>query len=175
MKLYHGSKNKFEAFNFDNMRTNGTAAGVGLYFAENAEIARSYAVDGYLYTVDVDTTNAMSAEDLTVNRTQLIKIIKLMELDEFTEIVSNFGDESREPKAKIIKRAADELIENNLNDVDLLAELYNLTGGEGKTLEIFSEVTGMTYLEAPAYYHNDQKIIVVIDRKTITIEKIEAC
>lgn len=176
MKLYHGSPNKFESFNFDKMRSNATAEGVGAYFTNDINIARGYANNGgYLYTVDVETTTAMSADDLTVSRNQLIKIIKTMELDEYTEIVSNFGDESSEPKARIIKRAADELIENNLNDVDLLAELYNLTGGEAKTLDIFSSVTGMTYVEPVAEWGGDQKIIVVIDPKTITIEKIEAC
>ena len=157
---YHGSKNLFNRFNFDNMRTNGTAMGVGLYFTTDKKEAQGYG--DHLYSVSLNLIKPMNTDTVTVTRPQLVEIIKLMELDEVTEIVSNFGDESREPKSQIIERASGELIENNSNDVELLAELYNLTGGEGKTLDIFSAVTGMTHVDRDG-------VVVVVDLSAVEI------
>ena len=145
LRAYHGSKNLFSEFSTEYIgQSCGWADGPGVYLSRNEETAKSYTAGGYLYTVGVEVSKVLPGDKQTINRTTLAKVIDALESNG-VDVLSNIGDVSRLGYAKLRGMAIDMLTENS-SDVDLLSELFNLSGKDCETLEIFTTVTGFTHI-----------------------------
>ena len=72
MILYHGTKNYFDTFSLDYLRTNGTSEGLGIYLTDSKQVAKSYAFDnGYTLTVEFNGKKPLSSTELTLSKDEI--------------------------------------------------------------------------------------------------------
>lgn len=152
MRVYHGSNNKFEKFDYEQMGLNGTARGYGFYFTDSKEFARKYAHNGYILEVEFTGRKFLSEKKKTITKAQLKKlVIKLNELDEF---LSNYGDTSYGQFNKVLTEAVDNLYNYNDNDVDIIGDICNSYGRKDVPLRELYLLAG--YDSIKAVYENDE-------------------
>lgn len=176
MIVYHGSKEKFDSFNYDKMGLNGTAEGFGFYFTDSKTIASGYAQDGYLYTVEFMGQKPLSFNSITITRAQLRRYLK--RLDETGQFLANYGETAYEGFDKVMREAINSIYDFSDNDVDIiggictaygnreepLKELYKLLGYDSITVQAeWGAVPHKIYI---ATVHEAYNIINVETRNT---------
>jgi hypothetical protein len=90
-KVYHGSGQKFTAFDYAKIGEHGFSEGYGFYFTDDESIARGYALEsghGFLYTVEFKGLKSLSDDTRTMKRTDFIRFIRALGED----FISNYGD-----------------------------------------------------------------------------------
>jgi len=148
--VYHGTTEKFNVFNFDKVRTNGTSEGVGFYFTDNFGIAEGYSRDtGNVIPVYLSIKKPIDMQQRLITNSQLAEIFRRINaLSEQNGAdfngagLSNYGDIGTDGVAKIIKEAV-ALEAGADTDLDLISSIGN--GGAidwQSLLKIVMDVTG---------------------------------
>ncbi len=147
LTVYHGSPGKFTVFSHNKMNTNGNAHGRGFYFTEEKSMAEGYKKDGgQLLKGYLNITNPMSEEKVTIKKSDLLKYIKATCIQEAKDLVADgsydtvnealpdtwisnyvytYGMNINDAYREVV-----DIIYNNDNDVDIIAEISNVVGTE---------------------------------------------
>jgi len=144
--LYHGSKGKFDTFNYKNLGVQGRSEGAGFYFTDKEDVAKGYG--DQLYKVYLRIKKPLDTNDPNFNRNVIKKIIKKIVdlqkkdgIDEGDGFLSNFGDISFEGMNSVIEAAVDAHV-----DEDSATDLQGSLIGAGVNPQIVNnaifEVTG---------------------------------
>jgi len=140
MKVYHGSKSKFDQFNHDYIGANGTSEGIGFYFTDSKRIAEGYAEKGYLYTVEFNGKKSLSSDKKIITKSQLKKFLKA--LDQKREYLSNHDDVEYEGYQKVLNKATETEYNSATNDVDMICGICNASGSPETCMNTVYEVLG---------------------------------
>lgn len=168
--LYHGSPNKFTQFDTKKIRTNGTSEGVGFYFTTNKDIAKNYANDGYLYTVNLDTQKSLSDNSKTINKNQLHEI--LIKLNKYTDYLENYGDISNGNFENVLNQAVENEYEYNNTDVEIIGSIYNTIGENPVILDILYKDFNYTHIKSTPDW-GEQELYIALNNEIIKIIEIE--
>ncbi|MBQ9694712.1 MAG: hypothetical protein IJV69_08160 [Kiritimatiellae bacterium] len=146
--MYHGSPEKFTVFSSKKMGSTGTSRGKGYYFTPSKDFASGYAdKGGQLYEVFLDIRKPLGYNNRTMTRAQIYKLIDT--LDRKLEAVNgrdmgilmDFGDVHVQGRSNVLNEATD-LLDNNDSDVDIFAELVNMTNQYDIVANVTYEVLG---------------------------------
>lgn len=146
--MYHGSPEKFTVFSSKKMGSTGTSRGKGYYFTPSKDFASGYAdKGGQLYEVFLDIRKPLAYDHRTMTRAQIYKLIDA--LDRKLEAVNgrdmgilmDFGDVHVQGRSNVLNEATD-LLDNNDSDVDVFAELVNMTNQYDIVANVTYEVLG---------------------------------
>jgi len=140
IKVYHGSKHKFEEFSYSAIGQNGTSGGQGFYFTDDPKTANYYGQDGYIYEVDFHGAKALSNERLTISKQDFRSILK--NIHKRTGYLENWGDIEFEGEDTVLKRAVDNEYYDGpgANDADLLGSIINSSGdSEGVYRDVYEK------------------------------------
>lgn len=138
MIVYHGSKNKFEKFDYEYMGWNATSEGFGFYFTDSKQIAEGYA-SGFLYTVEFTGKKSLSSDKKTITKAQLRKF--LTRLDETGQYLSNYGDTEYEGFNKVLSEAVNSTY-NSDDDVEMICGICNAYGNKEEVLQELYKMFG---------------------------------
>lgn len=169
MKVYHGSPNKFNQFDYSKIRTNGTSEGVGFYFTDSLDIATGYAQNGYIYIAELNGTKALSDNEKTISRDDLKKL--LIELNKSTDCLSNYGDVDFEGLENVLETALDMEYANN-TDTEIMGSLYNSNGESEDVLNAFYEVLGYDHIVSAPTWGN-QTLYIALTNDIINIVEVK--
>lgn len=178
MKLYHGSKVKFEKFNYNFIGSNsGSDEGYGFYFTDNKELAKQYAgKDGYLYTVNVPVSKSLSETKITITIERLRKMLRLLHKE--IDILNDFNDVSYYGIERVLTEAVTMLRDGNNNDVDLIAEICNICGDKEAVFKMLYRLTGIGRIASKKNKFTDNgdnsKIIISLidDVEILKVERV---
>lgn len=170
MLVYHGSSSFFRIFDYDKMGKNGTSEGRGFYFTDNRGIALSYAINGYLYTVNTRFTKKLSSNRKTITKQQLK--VYITELDKATDYLSNWGDAHYMGYQRVLNLAASAEYSNSDNDVDLICSICNGCGSNELALTILNRVLGYDSCIQKADWGN-QKIYIATVHSAFEILRVD--
>lgn len=146
--MYHGSPEKFTVFSSKKMGSTGTSRGKGYYFTPSKDFASGYAdKGGQLYEVFLDIRKPLAYDHRTMTRAQIYKLIDT--LDRKLEAVNgrdmgilmDFGDVHVQGRSNVLNEATD-LLDNNDSDVDVFAELVNMTNQYDIVANVTYELLG---------------------------------
>jgi len=73
LAVYHGSKNKFEVFDYTKIGANGRAEGQGFYFTSNEDVAKGYGKPLELY---LSIQKPMPYDQKPFTKSQMVRILK---------------------------------------------------------------------------------------------------
>ena len=139
--MYHGSLESFTVFDpLLKGGKNGSAEGFGIYLTDDKEVAQPYANNGTMYEGYVNITKPATSYKKTISRNDLIKLIKatceieaqeLVDDGEYDTVeeairdtwISNYVDTYKGSIEKSYKKTADEIINSNLNDKNIIHEV----------------------------------------------------
>lgn len=169
MKVYHGSPNKFEKFDYKRMGTNGTSEGFGFYFTDKKEVAERYANEGYLYEATLKGKE-LSGNDLTITKEEYIKLVEI--LDQKGEYLSNFGDKDYEGFSNVLKMAIECDYEHCPDDAQLIGGIINAYGSVEKVLKIVYDVLGYGYIKDQETGWNSGTVYVALVNEAIEVKAI---
>lgn len=172
MKIYHGSKNKFETFSYDKIRTNATSEGVGFYCTDNKEVAERYGSNGYVMTYEYKGRKRLNSKKVTLTEDELRKY--LLALDEDDEFLSNYGDIGWDGIDKVLACALEDLLEYSKDDVELISGICNSFGGFERPLEILYDVLGYDSAIVDAKWGN-QKIYLIFHNSALKLIECREC
>lgn len=178
MTVYHGSKNKFNNFDYSFIRTNGTSEGIGFYFTDNLDVAKTYGFEGFIYTISLNFKKSMSNEKLTITKIQLKKFLKqlnkniLKSNNNETDYLSNYDDVEYYGLENVLNKAVELEYNYSNNDVDLISCICNASGNFEVTLNTLYEVLGYDSIVTKADWGN-QTIYIALVNDIIEINKIE--
>jgi len=138
--VYHGTGEKFDAFDVQKIGRNATALGYGFYFAEREEVAKGYETDGGAVLPVYLAANNMVENTSPIKKSDAKKLIrKAVELeiaanaDEIEDyrdgFLSNVVDTYSTSLDAAVSEATDMLADNETM-VDAMAELANIMGGK---------------------------------------------
>lgn len=178
MELYHGSQNKFDEFNLDNLGANGTAQGFGIYLTPNIDMAGMYAhtnagleeTTGYLYYVKADLENELSLDELTIDRDTLSDILDY--LHEENEILYDYGDVGSYGIDSVKETAMEMLLENNDNDIDLMNDLANTINDHELTASAFYKAGSYTHAIAENQLEQQDDVFIVFNTNDLEITNV---
>ena len=157
MKLYHGSHNDFNQFNFKHLGKNGKAQGSGIYLTTNPQFAKGYG--DILYAVDIVKGKALSLDKITISRTTLKKII--LDLHDTVDYLNNINDVSYYGVAKVLNDTLKLQLEYNTNDVDIYNSIVNEAGDLLEVCKAFKK-HGYNFIQ-------QEHVVVALDPGDITI------
>lgn len=160
MEVYHGSPNLFEVFDYSRIGQNGTSEGYGFYFTDNLEVAKSYATNGYLYTVELKGQKPLSFHKLTITKKKLRRL--LIVLNDQNEYLSNFGDVNFEGLESVLDKAVEIMYDTVDNDVDLVGGIINSYGDVGEVLKNLHATLGYDYIKTTAEWGSQTLYIALI-------------
>lgn len=149
MKVYHGSPNKFDKFDYKRIGTQGSSEGHGFYFTTNREVAEHYAYNGYLYEVEFHGKKPLSLDKLTVDKSVFRKILEEIDFAG-SDYLSNWGDIEYDGYVRTLDRAVEGLYYDGpgANDVDLIAGLINSAGSSELVYRTLYEQYGYDHIPA---------------------------
>lgn len=160
LTVYHGSPSKFTVFQHSKMNTHGNAHGRGFYFTENRSLAEGYEKDGgQLLKGYLNIERPLSEEEVTIKKSDLLKLIKATCEGEAQNLVEDGGyDSVREALLDTwisnyvntyeidindaYKKVADIIYSGNDNDVEIIAEITNGGAGVENTLKLTHDILG---------------------------------
>lgn len=172
MILYHGSRNKFNKFNFDYQGLNGASEGEGIYLTTSKKIAyENYAgKHGYLYTVNLIEGKELSSEKITLTRDDIRIIIEKLGA---YDVLNDYQDVDYYGMDYTMSYAIDTLL-SNTNDNDIITDLCYTCGRE-KVLNVIANL-GYTHTKSKATWGNDKEshiIYVVYNLNALRIVNVE--
>ena len=170
MIVYHGSPNKFEKFDYDRIRTNGTSEGVGFYFTNNKEIATGYARGGYLYTVKIHGEKALSDNKKTLTREEVETLLFI--LNKRSDFLSNYGEVDYEGYGVVMNRALNNEYDDNDTDSDILGSIYNGDGENPDVLHIVYNELGYDHIVSEPTW-GKQRLVIALTNDIIEIVDVE--
>jgi len=176
MKVYHGSKSKFNQFNYDYLRLNGTSEGIGFYFTDSKKIAEGYAVNGYLYTVEFCAKKVLEHDKKGITKVQLKKFLKA--LDQKREHLSSYGDIKTEGYQKVLNKAVEIEYNSSKDDVNMIAGISNACGSPEDCMSVLYEVLGYDSIILDAEWGisedgTSQKLYIALVNEAITIVEVD--
>ena len=125
---YHGSPQRFNAFDNKCLGLGNDQLGTGFYFFDNAEAAWSYSEGGWLYKCEIDLGKTLSTEKVTLSKQTIFQLLTPAP----AEILGYFCSDriGREGiTRREIRDTVSFLLENSSDDIDLITEinanLYN--------------------------------------------------
>lgn len=160
LTVYHGSPKTFTEFSHRFMNTHGNAHGRGFYFTENMNYAEGYRKDGgQLLKGYLDIKNPASETQTTMRKSELVKLVKAICEAEAKDYVSegsydnmhdalldtwvsNYADTYNAYSMDGVYKQVADIVMQNDNDVDILAELTNAGAGAERVLSLAREVIG---------------------------------
>lgn len=184
-ELYHGSKNKFSEFELPKFHDHGGKLGYGVYLTDNQERARSYANEGYLYTINLSDqlkeSKPLSDSQVTLNVDQVSKIVEKIsqkQIDEegYPYLLSNYEEPSSElsmdeGNLNLAREIAEKIVVDD-SDLDIVNELNNELGGGNDGAEILNPILnemGIHYAVIEAEEFDGNKEYVIFNPKDIKI------
>jgi hypothetical protein len=171
MKIYHGSKHKFDLFDGSKIGTNGTLEGKGFYFTDEIRIAKGYAQDGYLYTAEFKGKKQLSGDKITIKKKELKNF--LLELDKEMDYLSNWGEVAYTGIESLLEEAINGETSGVDNDIDLISSICNASGSTGRTLEILYEKLGYDSIITKGDWGGDQTIYIALVNEAVELLEIE--
>ena len=171
MIVYRGSPALFEDFCFDQIGTNGTQEGKGIYFTDNKRIAKAYGENGYLYTVEFRSKKQLNHESKTITKAAFKKY--LAALDKETEYLSNWGDTATSGFENVLNLAVDAEYEASDNDVDLIGGICNASGSTETSLAVLYQTLGYDGIVMEAEW-GKQTLYIALTKEILTILNTEA-
>lgn len=161
MLVYHGSNALFDTFDYQKIGTNATDEGKGFYFTNNIQIARGYAHEGYLYTVEFSGKKSLSSTSKTITKEQLRHY--LLRLHTSIDYLSNWDDVSYRGLPNVLHHAVDSEYEASDNDVDLIAGIINLSGSAAVSLQVLYEMFEYDSIIVDAKWGNQCLYIALVN------------
>lgn len=161
---YHGSDNNFTKFEHKFMGKSGTSYGYGFYFTNNTEVAKGYGNTNPYY---LNITKPLSLETREINKSELKQLLKAIDSDG-NGMLSDFEDVSYYGYDRVLEKAANQLIEYNDNDVDIISEIINLNGGGSSSEQVYQILRDtLGYDGIITDYHTGDKLFVVFNSNQI--------
>lgn len=168
---YHGSKEKFNQFNFSKMGINGTSCGKGTYFTTNKDVAIAYAQNSYLYTVNLHINNSLFLNEKHITRKQLKKLfLHLYKLDEYH--LSDYGDINYHGLEKVLLDAVEMTFVDEC-DVEMISGIANTIGSVEIANNALYEVLGYDSIIVTPRRIDDQTLYIALINDIIEIVTIE--
>lgn len=171
MIVYHGSPNKFDTFDYNKIRENGTQEGIGFYFTDYKDVAERYAKDGFLYTTKFKGKKPLSSEKLTISKAAFKKFMK--KLHQEIQYLDNWGDVKFEGFDAVMNAAVDGEYNYAENDVDLICGIANASGSFEKTLRICFDTLGYDSIITKTDWGDDQTIYIALVEEAYEILSCE--
>lgn len=172
MIVYHGSKEKFNVFDYSRIGLNGTSEGVGFYFSSSRGVAESYGENGYVYTVKVKGKKPLNYYNYTITKDQLWDY--LYELDKINEYLSNWGEVAYSGLNRVLTDAVEGEYGSSDNDVDLISGICHSSGDTETCLKLLYEMYGYDHIVIEdAEWGKGQTIYVALINDIIEIIDIE--
>lgn len=160
LKVYHGSSSKFTISKHSKINAHGNSHGRGFYFTDYKSLAESYQKDGgQLLEGYLNIEKPLSEEKITIKKTDLLKLIKatceaeakqLVEDGSYDNIrdalpdtwISNYVMTYGMNINTAYREVADIIYSGSDNDVDMLAEITNASGGSETALTLTHDLLG---------------------------------
>lgn len=177
IKVYHGSPERFESFDYSGVGTNGTSEGHGFYFTDSREVASHYTngAAGYLYEVDFHGKKALAIDKITIDREKFREILKVAH--EANGYLDNWGDIEYEGEDVVLNRALEGsyYTGSGANDVDNIGGLINAAEGSAEAVyRLLYEKYGYDHIPAkPDWGTIDQTVYVATVPEAFTIREIK--
>lgn len=172
MIVYHGSKQKFDQFDYKYMGLNGTSEGFGFYFTDSKQIAEGYAYEGYLYTVDFVGKKPLSYTSKTITKEQLTRYLK--RLDETGQYLANYGETEYEGFNKVLNDAVNNVYHYSDDDVEMICGICNAYGCKEEPLRELYNMFGYDSIEVQAEWGIvPHKIYIATVHEAIQIINVE--
>lgn len=175
MKVYHGSPNKFDRFDYTKIGTLGSSEGHGFYFTTSREVAAHYAQDGYLYEVEFHGKKPLSLDKLTIDKKTFQKILEEIDFSG-SDYLSNWGDIKWDGYVRVLDQAVEGLYYDGpgANDVDLIASLINSAGSAEIVYRVLYDEFGYDHIPARRESDGpDQMVYVATVPEAFTIVSVE--
>jgi alpha-galactosidase/6-phospho-beta-glucosidase family protein len=169
MLVYHGSKSRFDVFDYSKMGLNGTSEGFGFYFTDNMGIAEGYGHKGYIMIAEFLAKKPLSSTKLTISNMQLRKLIT--KLHKQSQFLSNYGDIKYSGFKKVLDKAMESELEYSDNDVDLICAIANTSGSRGEVLKTVYDLLGYDSIQVKSEW-GDQNLYIAITNDIIKVKEI---
>lgn len=171
MIVYHGSKNKFDKFDYDKVGTHATSEGFGFYFTDSKQIAEGYGFEGFLYTVEFTGKKSLSSAKKTITKAQLRKFLK--RLDEMGQFLSNYGDTEYEGFNKVLNEAVNSVYNWADDDVEMICGICNAYGGKEDPLQELYKMFGFDSVVLKADWGKEHTIHIATVHEAYRIIQVE--
>lgn len=160
LKVYHGSPSKFTIFKHSKINAHGNAHGRGFYFTDYKSLAEGYLKDGgQLLEGYLNIEKPLSEEKVTIKKSELLKLIKATCEAEAKQLVEEDGYENIKEALPdtwlsnyvmtygmnintAYREVADIIYSGSDNDVDMIAEITNESGGSETALTLTHDILG---------------------------------
>lgn len=123
-KVYHGSGNVFNVFDYSRLGNTGHQEGFGFYFADTKTITANYGNSREFY---LDMQKPLYSDKRTITLRDLMKFMKALDPDG-NGVISAYEDAGRIGYSTALRRAATAIMEYNDNDQDVIFEVANADG-----------------------------------------------
>ena len=121
--VYHGTKQKFNKFDYYHIGSHGSENGFGIYFTtDHDEAARYTNVDGdYILKADITINGFFSNDKITITKEQFKDYFrKYIDAD----YLYNYGDVDYEGFDNILDKCTESFFEYYKSDKDIISELF---------------------------------------------------
>ena len=170
MYIYHGTKNKFEDFDFSKIRENATQEGVGFYCTDNKDIAERYGHNGYVNIYKFVGKKHLSSDRVTLTKEMLKKY--LLALHEEGSYLDNYGDVEWEGIDNVLKSALNGILDYSTDDVEIVSGICNAYGSFEEPLLKLYELFGFDHSIVEGTWGN-QNIYLILNPSAIKFIKRE--
>lgn len=175
MRLYHGTTNVFDTFDYSRIGQNGTQYGIGFYFTKDINTARMYAENenGYVYTIDLDVKKPLSCDKISLSMAQVKRLLSAVHRE--NDILNDIEDVAYYGLEKVLNDATSLFIDNNNNDVDIICDIVHTCRAPEIVLPLLYAQTGydsiLPVINVDGVDTTD--IVISLINDIIHIEKVE--
>ena len=168
MKVYHGSTNSFEVFNFDHIRGNGSEFGVGFYTTTNKDLALIYAKP-YLYTYEFEGRKSFVPGERQLTREDIKTLIEHIQSE--TDFLSNYGEVEFEGYERVLGWALDNVYNEIDDDIEMLGGIACTCGDDYTTVyNAVYELFGFDSIQATM---NESELYIATTPRAVKLIKKE--
>lgn len=159
VKTWHGSSAYFENFSYAHMGNNANSEGYGFYTTDKKRVAMQYATR-YLYTFDFCGKKSLSSKKITFSRIEMQKFLRVLE--QRYHVVSDVYDTAFYGLDKSITMLMSNIREGCRNDVDVIADICNMSGEKENILRTAYELFGYDHIKTVAEWGNQTLYIATV-------------
>ncbi|MGL5691390.1 MAG: hypothetical protein ACRDD8_11315 [Bacteroidales bacterium] len=172
---YHGSPNKFDAFDSRYMGRTGTVDGYGFYFTTSKDVAEMFSDNsGYVYTCELDIKGVLSNEKILIPKPLLVKIIKYIDSETDGDLLSEFGDVYSKGENVVLQICLQHIYEYNKTDADVFSVLVNVTNNLQVVSDAFNKFGYNAILnKSPKWGDIEHQVIVMTNTNDIKILNVD--